>query len=590
MGNLDESVSEAWQHHTAGRWFEAAAACRRILGEAPDDPRAQHLLGVIACRHGNYEAAIAWLGKAAARPESTAEWHDDLGLAYSGAGRLDDAAASHRRALALWPDRAAAHHRLGKVLRAQGKSSAALASLRQAVALAPECPEAHFDLGNSLAVLGDRTAAAACYRAALQHNPDYAEAYTNLGLMLFERGEFAEAAICYRDALARDPNSAIAHNNLGNACERRGDLEAATAAFERAVTLDPSYVAPRINLGNVILERGDPATAIACYESAIRLAPEQAEAHRNYGLVRLMLGDLPGGWAQWRWPAGGPQRFAQPEWRGERLHGATILLYAEQGFGDILHFVRYVPLVAARGGRVILEVPAELRRFLTDMPGAAQILTCGETLPDFDWQCSLLSLPLAFGTELSTIPAQVPYIPVPETAPPIQLAGSSAGGLRVGLVWAGRPEHNRDRHRSLPLPVLAPLWQVPEVAFYALQKGRGADEIAAHSAAMPLIDLGSSLADFTDTAAAIAALDLVITVDTSVAHLAGALGRPVWILLSAIPDWRWLLDRCDSPWYPSARLFRQATAGDWEPVVEEVAAALAALPAGQAGDAGAALD
>lgn len=545
MSDPAAALADACHHHRANRLFEAAALCRQMLEETPDHAGAQHLLGMIAYRLGNTAAAIDWLEKAVKADAGAAAHHDDLGLAYGAVHRFAEAAASHRRALAFQPESAVVH----------------------------------FHLGNALVALGEKAAAADCYRTALGARPDYPDALANLGLMLFDDGQIDEAMALYRRALALDPASATVHNNLGNACVRQGDFVAATASYEQAIKLDPRYVAPHINLGNAMLERGDPATAIACYDSALCLAPDQVEAHRNLGLVRLLLGDFAGGWPEWRWPAPGPARFPQPEWRGEPLDGAAILLHAEQGFGDILQFVRYVPLVAARGGRVILEVPGELRRLLGCMAGADAVVVCGEALPDFAWHCSLLSLPLAFGTELGTIPDSVPYIEIPATAALPPVPGTA---LKVGLVWAGRPEHNRDRIRSLPLAALASLARLRGVAFYSLQKGTAMEQIA--DAALPLVDLASRLDDFVDTAAAIAALDLVITVDTSVAHLAGALGRPVWLLLPQVPDWRWLLGREDSPWYPSARLFRQPIAGDWQTVVDRVAVALEELASANRSD------
>ncbi|MBV8889387.1 MAG: tetratricopeptide repeat protein [Alphaproteobacteria bacterium] len=568
-------LADACRREQEGGWFEAAALCRQLLADEPHNAAAHHLLGVIALRLGNADSAIDCLRRSLAGDAVPAAYHDDLGCAYFAAHRLEEAAASHRRALELDPECAAAHNNLGKTLRAQGLPAEACSCFRRALALVPDCADAHYNLGNALAALGDKAGAAERFRAALALRPDFADAHVNLGLMLFDAGDYAEAANCYCRALALDPGHAIAHNNLGNVQARRGDLIAATESLERAIRLGPGYIAPRINLGNVILERGAPETALACYESALRLAPDHVEAHQNLGLVRLLLGDFAGGWPEWRWPRPVPPRFVQPEWRGEPLGGAAILLHAEQGFGDILHFVRYVPLVAARGGRVILEVPPELLCLLGGIEGAERVIACGEPLPDFAWHCSLLSLPLAFGTELSTIPARVPYIETP--APSGRILPPAPDRLRVGLVWAGRPQHNRDRYRSLPLAALAPLGRVDGVSFHSLQKGEAAQQIAQHGPALRLDDLGDRLHDFTDTAAAIAGLDLVISVDTAVAHLAGALGKPVWLMLSWIPDWRWLMDREDSPWYPTARLFRQPAYGDWDGVVEQVGQALANL-------------
>ena len=538
--SAETAFAQACDHHRNGRLFEAAALCRQVLGETPNDPAAQHLLGVIGFGLGDAAAALKWLEKAVAADGAAAEHQHDLGRAYHAAGRFAEAAACQRRALDARPDYA----------------------------------EAQFHLGNALAAQGEGKAAAGCYRAALALRPEYAEAHANLGLMLAEDGRLDEAAACYEAALRLDPGSAVTRNNLGNVHARRGDFAAAAALFEHAIRLDPGYVAPRINLGNAILELGDPQTALACYDSALAQAPDQVEAHRNLGLVHLLLGDYSAGWREWRWPAPGPRRFAQPEWRGEPLRGEPILLYAEQGFGDVLQFVRYAPLVAACGGRVILEVPAELRRLLAGMPGTETVVACGDALPEFTSHCSLLSLPLAFKTELGTIPAAVPYIRVPAAA---ALPHPGGDGLRVGLVWAGRPEHNRDRLRSLPLAALAPLADVPGVVFYSLQKGPAAEQLA--GAPLPLVDLSPRITDFADTAAAVAALDLVISVDTSVGHLAGALGKKVWLLLSYVPDWRWLLGRDDSPWYPTARLFRQPAGGDWAAVATNITAALKALVA-----------
>jgi hypothetical protein len=273
---------------------------------------------------------------------------------------------------------------------------------------------------------------------------------------------------------------------------------------------------------------------------------------------------------------GARRNFTQPQWLGESIDGARILLHAEQGLGDTLQFVRYAPMVAARGAKVILEVPAELRRLIenTMTTGAMQIVTRGSTLPDFDWHSPLLSLPLVFRTDLASIPAPIPYL---LTEPQLTRefaqhfsSHSTNKNLRVGLVWSGSPRHTRDRQRSIPLAQLSSLTEIPGTTFYSLQKGPAAKELLDMPIDMNLVDLSTHLNDFSDTAAAIANLDLLITVDTAVAHLAGALGKPVWILLTRNPDWRWLLDREDSPWYPAARLFRQRTAGDWSAAIDRV--------------------
>jgi hypothetical protein len=296
------------------------------------------------------------------------------------------------------------------------------------------------------------------------------------------------------------------------------------------------------------------------------------------GLLHLLHGDFAAGWHnyEYRWQTkmlrNARRDFSQPQWLGQRIDGARILLHAEQGLGDTLQFIRYVPMVTSRGAKVILEVPFELRRLVERAFGATvQVVTRGSRLPDFEWQSPLMSLPLAFGTDLTSIPAPTPYLQAdPQLTSEFaqHLTASSTTGLRVGLVWSGSPLHTRDRQRSIPLAQLCALTEIPGATFYALQKGPAAKDLLDMPIDMNLIDLSGYLNDFADTAAALAHLDLVVTADTAVAHLAGALGKPVWILLTHNPDWRWLLGRADSPWYPTARLFRQRAAGDWSSPIE----------------------
>jgi hypothetical protein len=346
--------------------------------------------------------------------------------------------------------------------------------------------------------------------------------------------------------------------------------------------LDPGRADACVNLGNVLLEQGRPLAAHLLFERALALAPDFPSAHWNDGLALLVTGDLANGFRQWRWNVPASKRFAAREWRGEPLGGATILIFAEQGFGDVIQFVRYLPLVTARGGRVVLEAPAELHRLLAGLDGVDRVIALGDPLPDFAWQCPLLNLPIAFGTELATIPASVPYLRADPGAVADWRRRLARPGLTVGLVWAGRPEHKRDRHRSLPLAQLVPLASVEGVSYVALQKGPALAEAERLADRLPIEILSPLLEDFAATAAAIMALDLVISVDTSVAHLAGALGKPVWLLLPCAPDWRWLEARSDSPWYPTARLFRQTSSRRWESVVAEVAQALRELTVGAA--------
>ncbi len=417
------------------------------------------------------------------------------------------------------------------------------------------------------------------------HDPSF---HNNLGVVLRLQGKVREAIASFRRAVALQPQSAEACSNLGGALRDQGEHEKAIEVLRQAVSLEPNHAEARNNLGGALSDAGQPREALGHFTRALQLQPDHADAHFGAALVRLLEGDLGAGFTEyeWRWRcqefAGGLRGFAQPPWDGGALEGRTILLHAEQGLGDTLQFARYAPLVAARGGRVVLEAQRELAPLLRSLAGAERVVARGvEPLPPFDVHAPLLSLPHLLGTTLGTIPAAVPYLRAdPERAAAwaeylAAEVGERAGTLRVGLVWAGNPDHKGDRRRSLPLATLAPLGRVPGVRLVGLQKGPAAAQADVPPAGLALTNLGPLLADFADTAAVLEQLDLVIAVDTAVAHLAGALGRPVWLLLPFAPDWRWLRARTDSPWYPTMRLFRQDAPAAWDPLLLHLADALA---------------
>jgi len=422
---------------------------------------------------------------------------------------------------------------------------------------------------------GRLTEAVACYRLAVGLMPDWAELANNLGVALEAQGRLEQAASEYSRALRLKPEYAEAHFNLGNALRGLGRLSEAVASYERALELKPDHVETHCNLGSALQDLGRLDRAMACYERALALKPDAGNPQFNRALLQLLRGDFAAGWRNFegRWRTRkAPRGFPQPLWRGEPLRGARILLHAEQGLGDTLQFLRYVPLVQQAGGTVVLDVSARLRRLAGQLPGLSAVVASGEPLPPFDWQCPLMSLPLALGAD-GAIPAETPYLLVPEQAlKAAETLSWPSGKPRVGLAWAGNPTHAKDRFRSMALGLLAPLFGVEGVRFFSLQMGPAAAERAAY--ADRLTDLAPATSDMADTAAQMTHLDLVITVDTAVAHLAGALGRPAWVLLSCAADWRWQLRRCDSPWYPTVRLFRQPGLGEWEPVVEAVRRAL----------------
>jgi cytochrome c-type biogenesis protein CcmH/NrfG len=422
--------------------------------------------------------------------------------------------------------------------------------------------------------------AVAAFQTIIRLKPDTPGALNNLGIALQGTGRLDEAIASFRQAIRLKPDLAEAHNNLGNAVEDKGQLDEAIASFRQAIRLKPDLADAHNNLGNALTDKGRLEEAVPAYGQAIALNPDLSAAHTNLGLALLARGDFRRGLQEyeWRWkckdfPFSG-RNFAQPQWDGCPLEGRTLVLHAEQGFGDALQFIRYLPLVQQRGGRIVIECPAGLQRlFQTTMAGRCQIVVRGQPLPPFDLHCPILSLPLAFKTTMESIPAEVPYLFADAELVESwrQKLGVSAAGLKVALAWAGNPKVKGDRTRSMSLDRLAPLWEVGGATFYSLQKGAAAVRADQPPAGQPLVNLAPELHDFADTAAVMGLMDLVITTDTSVAHLAGALGRPVWVMLRFMPDWRWFLDRDDSPWYPTMRLFRQTTPGDWLDVVQRVA-------------------
>jgi Tetratricopeptide repeat/Glycosyltransferase family 9 (heptosyltransferase) len=407
--------------------------------------------------------------------------------------------------------------------------------------------------------------------------PDAAVRLLDDGVALHRAGRIPEAIGLYRAALARAPDNANAHNSLGAALLRQDDLEGAEASLRRALALRPGFPEALNNLGRVARADGRLAEATRHFDAALAARPGFAQALWNRATTRLLAGDMPGGWAdfeaRWALPeVGPPQVLPRPAWGGEPLAGRTILLQPEQGLGDTIQFARYAAVLSARGAAVVLGVQPELKRLMTTLPGTTAVVARGEPLPHFDCHLPLLSVPFVLRHGMTDLPCATPYMRAePEVAARWRERIGAGPGLKVGLVWAGNPNHSNDANRSLPQGRLAPLLAVPGVRLFALQLGARRTDLAA----LPgVTDLGGGLTDFAETAGALSALDLLVTVDTSPAHLAGALGRPVWLLLPAEPDWRWMLGRGDSPWYPTMRLFRQQRRGDWTAPIQDVAAAL----------------
>ncbi len=537
-------------HHRSGRLKEAEAGYRLLLLAEPTQASVLRLLGLLMMNRGEAAQALGFFDRAIrVRPELV-EAHIGRGNAFVALGKKSEAEGAYGRALALDPKNLEALNNLGNSLQASRRFDEAAAVFRRALAINPKLAELHNNLGNALQA---------------GKKPD-------------------EAIAAYREAIALKADFPEAHSNLGNMLKAANQLPEAIASYRRALELRPDYIDALNNLGNALHANGLSAEAITTYRKSHDLQPAQGDAAFHESLVHLALGEFEEGFAkyEYRWRSDlrfAQRTFPQPLWLGEvDLKGKKLLLHAEQGLGDTIQFVRYASLAAERGATVFLEVQPALKTLLSGFPGVQAVFAKGDPLPPFDLHCPLLSLPRAFRTTLATIPTGPSYLTASEERVVIwrgRLATSRRP--RVGLMWTGNPHHVNDRNRSVPLEILRPLFEQGRGDFYSLQKEYRSPEDRALAISMGITDLASDIGDFDTTAALVAELDLVISVDTSMAHLAGALGRRVWVLLPFCPDWRWLLQREDSPWYPSARLFRQERAGDWAKPVEAICAALAGL-------------
>jgi Flp pilus assembly protein TadD len=628
MAGVADALAQAWQTYQSGDHRRAAQCCLEVLQADAAHPAALALLGGIYLAHGDLAEAARCYDRALQSCPEDAGCHNSLGVALLRQGRLEDAVPHFREAMRLAPQSPEAFNNLAMALRLQGKLGEAQDCLQQALRLLPGSPDVHFNLGLILLAQGKPEAAAASYRQALQLRPDYGEAHGALGGLLKQLGELEEAESHCRRAVELRPHWAeplhylglvlqargklaesetvlrqvtrlspdhLAYNNLGVTQAMQSRSEEAVANFRHALRLKPDYVEGYCNLGNLLPELGAVEEAEAALRQALRLQPDCAEAHHALGFLALLQGDFNRGWSEheYSWQLEVPPRtrrhIERPLWDGSDLAGRTVLLYAEHAHGDALQFIRYAPLVKARGGTVLLECQQRLVRLLSRCSGIDRIFAEGTPLPDYDVQAPLMRLPFVFGTTLATVPATVPYLfAEPDLVEAWRQELAPLEGFKIGIAWQGDPRYRTDLARSIPLERFAPLAMLKGVRLFALQKGAGREQLPAFATRFPITDLGERLDEtsggFVDTAAVMKNLDLVITSDTGLAHLAGGLGVPIWVALAFVPDWRWLLKREDSPWYPSMRLFRQTRRGDWDGAFEPMAAALTPLLAERAGD------
>jgi Tfp pilus assembly protein PilF len=575
-GTPQATLQQAVSLHQQGLWPQAQSLYEDLLRQHPGHFDALHLLGVIALQVGNPRRAAELISQAIAIHPGNPAFHSNLGNARRELGQLDAALASFDQAIAQKPDFAEAHSNRGNVLLALGQPDAARASYEKALSLRPDYAEAWSNRGNALQALGHLQAALASHDRAIALRPGYADAHYNRGTVLKDLKRPADAVASYDQALRLRPDHADAHYNRGNALKELDQLDAALASYERALQARPGHAEAHANRGATLLQLGQVAEAIASYDQALRLQPDLADAHWNRSLALLLAGDFARGWPgyEWRWKLPNmrlkPQRIDRPPWLGgEPLRGRTLLLHSEQGLGDAIQFCRYARLAADQGARVILQVPQVLAALMQRLHGVAEVVTEELPLPGFDLHCPLLSLPLAFRTGQDTIPGCGGYL----ASDPGRRAAWAARlgprtGPRIGLVWSGSTGHLHDRQRSLRLAELLPHLPAGLDCISLQKEVRETDQAALQASGIRHV--GTELQDFADTAALCDLVDLVISVDTSVAHLAGALGRPTWVLLPRIPDWRWMLGRDDSPWYASVTLYRQGPDRHWGPVLERL--------------------
>lgn len=581
--------AHAWRAatlHRLGRSTEALDSCERAIALNPYHAEAWCHRGNVQQDRGEFASAFDSYERAVMLRADFAEAYLYRGNALRALGRATEALASYQRSLEIRDAQPQAHLQRGAVLLELGRTADALAAFDRAIALAPDAVQPLVGRGNALERLDRLEEALLAYDRALALDPSLVAAHTNRGGVLARLERHEESLASCTQALALDPSVARAHSNLGTALQALGRYDEAIAAYDAAIALEAGFAEAHANRGSALQQLGDADEALASYDRALTLAPEAPDARFNKALLLLSRGEFAQGWRlhEARWGSVDLVRarrpFSEPLWLGaESLRGRTVLLHGEQGLGDCLMFMRYAPRVAALGARVILELPSALLPLCTALAGVDEFVGRGEALPAFDLHCPLMSLPLAFGTTLETVPAEVPYLHAdPERVRHWQRVIGTRG-FRIGINWQGR-RSRVDFGRSIPLAEFAPIAAVPGVRLISLQKHGGLDQLAGLPDGFVVETLGEDFdagpGAFLDTAAVIAGLDLVITSDTSLAHLAGALGAPTFVALKHVPAWLWLLEGSTSPWYPSLTLFRQPRAGDWPALFATVAAAVAA--------------
>jgi tetratricopeptide (TPR) repeat protein len=563
-----------------GQFAEALKSYEIALKLKPDGAEIWVRIGDLQRQQKRFQEALLAYDRALSLDPRHFDAADKSGSLLIDLRRYGEALARFEQSDAIRPGRSETLFKKAVCFQLLARLEEAAASYTMALSANSKNYEARNNLGAVLLEMGKLEEGVAQLRKLIQIRPQDISAFNNLGLALTRLKRFDEALNVLDRAVALDPNLVEAINNRGNVLRSLDRQEEALADFDRAIALKPDYAHAYANRAACFDDLSRYEEALANYRTALALKPDHGDAHWNLAINRLRVGDFKTGWAEaeWRWKA--PtlrihrRHWDRPLWLGsEPIAGKTLLLFNDQGLGDAIQFCRYIPHLAERGAKVILEIDKPLRELLSGIAGIAQVVVKGEALPEHDFHCPLMSLPLAFGTTIDTIPSNVPYVSAGRHARNWDTFLGSTRRPRIGIVWSGNPGHANDRNRSLPLKAVMPLFDTG-VQFVSLQKQARDSDLVTLRELSGILDAAPELENFADTAALIQQLDLVISVDTSVAHLAGALGKPVWILLPYVPDYRWLLDRDDSPWYPTARLYRQTATRDYAEVIDRVRADL----------------
>jgi len=611
---LGDILKEAIMCHQTGNLRHAETLYDQILSVDSTQADVLHLKGVIKYQSGNNTLAAELIRKAISINPYVSYYHNNLGNALFNMGMEEEASLCFREAVRLMPENAEAYSNLGNVMRSRGRNDEALTLYTTAIQIdpghdaalnnmanllkqegkveeailayekalkqRPDSAEIHFNLGSALDDAGRLDESISHLRKAISLRPEFAHAHNDIANVYKKRKEFEKAAGHYKKAIALKPDFKEAHSNLGDLYRQQLNFEDSLKQCRMAVSLEPDFARGYVNIGNTLLDQGCYDDALEAYQKAIDLSPGLADAHYNRGFIFLLKGEMEQGWEEYEWRFKsreiakdiGYAETVVPEWDGSRLDGKSILILSEQGIGDLIQFVRYFPFVKEMGGTVLFRCRPELVRLFDGYEGIDVLIedSLEEAAKRADVCVRLLSLPRIFKTTVQTVMGNVPYLKVDRKTVDDWKLRVDSDLLKVGLVWSGSKSHKNDRNRSCKLSDFAPFAGITGVRYFSLQKEAVDTAGAEPPKGMQMEYLGTGLNDFYDTAAAIMNMDLVITVDTAVAHLAGSLGRPVWTLLPYVPDWRWMLNRDDTPWYPTMRLFRQPGIRDWESVIQQI--------------------